>query len=43
MLKRTHRAGIDVDVRIQLDHADFQAAGFENRAERSGSNSFSKR
>src|SRR5690606_4599626 len=31
VLKRTHRAWIDVDVRIQLDHADFEASSFEDR------------
>ncbi len=34
MLKRTHGAGIDVDVGIQLHHADLEAAGLENGTER---------
>ena len=29
MLKRAHRAGIHVDIRIQLDHADCQAPRFQ--------------
>jgi hypothetical protein len=34
MLERTHGPGIDVDVRVELDHADLEAARLENRAER---------
>ena len=30
VLERTHGAGIHIDVRIQLHHADFQPARFEN-------------
>src|ERR1700729_958231 len=33
MLKRAHGARIHIDVRIQLDHADFEDAGLENRAQ----------
>src|SRR5690606_41793700 len=32
VLERAHRARIDVDVRIELDQADFQSARLENRA-----------
>src|SRR5690606_15529873 len=42
MLKRTHRAGIDIDVRIELQEGDFEAARFEDRGERSGGNPFAK-
>ena len=34
VLERTHRAGIHVDVRIQLHHADLEAASFEDGAQR---------
>ena len=30
VLERTHRAGVHVDVRVQLDHGDFEAARFED-------------
>jgi hypothetical protein len=40
MLKRAHGAGIHVDVRIQLQHRDFEAARFENCGERGGSDTF---
>ncbi|OIQ78704.1 hypothetical protein GALL_395820 [mine drainage metagenome] len=33
VLKRTHGAGIDVDVRVQLEHGDFDAARFKNGAQ----------
>ncbi len=33
VLKRTHRTGIDVEVRVQLDHADLETARFEYGAE----------
>ena len=29
VLKRAHGARVDIDVRIELDHRDFEAAGFE--------------
>ena len=32
VLERGHRAGIDVDVRIQLDEGDFEAPRFQNRS-----------
>jgi hypothetical protein len=33
VLERGHRAGIDVDVRIELDEGDFEAPRFKNRCE----------
>jgi hypothetical protein len=33
VLERRHRARIDVDVRIELDESDFEAARFEDRGE----------
>ena len=36
VLERRHRAGIDVDVRIQLDVGDSDAARFEDRGEGRG-------
>ena len=43
MLKGAHGAGIHVEVRIQLDHADGQAAGLENRAQGGGGDAFPQR
>src|SRR5690606_29739951 len=43
VLKRAHRAGIDVDIGIELEHCDFEAARFENRAHRGGGYSFTQR
>src|SRR5580698_7713630 len=43
VLKRAHGAGIDVDIRIQLDHAYFEAAGLENGAQRCRGNAFTER
>ena len=37
VLKRVHRARIDVDVRIELDERHVDAAGFQNRGQRGGS------
>src|SRR5690606_12008248 len=34
VLERAHRAGIDVDVWVKLDHSYPQAAGFKNGAKR---------
>jgi len=31
VLEGAHRAGIDVDVRVELEESDFDAARFENR------------
>ena len=36
VLERRHRAGIDIDVGVQLDEGDFEAARFEDRGERGG-------
>ena len=36
VLERAHRARIDVDVRIELDHRDLEAARFEDRGEGGG-------
>ncbi len=33
VLKRAHRAGVDVDVGIELEKSDFEAARFEDRGE----------
>ena len=33
VLKRAHRARVDIDVGIELDHADRQSARFQNCAE----------
>ena len=30
VLKRTHRAGVDVDVGVKFEEGDFQTAGFEH-------------
>src|SRR5450830_27846 len=42
VLHRAHRARIDVDIRVELEHGDFKAARFEDRGERGGGNPFSK-
>jgi hypothetical protein len=42
MLERAHRARIDVDVGIELDHRDLQAPGLENGTERCGGDSLSQ-
>src|SRR5438105_2243129 len=42
MLERAHRSRIDVDVRIELEVSDFDAARFEDRAEGGGGDAFSK-
>ena len=43
VLERAHGAGIHVDVGIQLEHGDFDAAGFEDGGERSGRDAFAER
>src|SRR5262249_36344176 len=43
VLERRHRAGIDVDVRVQLDVGDADAARFEDRGEGSGGDAFPQR
>ncbi len=40
VLKRRHRPGVDVDVRVQLDVGDADAARFEDRCEGSGGDAF---
>ena len=42
MLERTHRAGVDIDVGIELQKGDFEAARFEDRSERGGGNSLAQ-
>ena len=42
MLERTHGARIDVDVRIQLEDGDLEAAGLEDRSQRSGCNTLAQ-
>src|SRR5205807_9850541 len=36
VLEGAHRAGIDVDVRVELEEGDFDAARFEDRGEGGG-------
>ena len=40
MLERAHRAGIHVDIRIQLKHSYIQPARFEDGGNRSGGDTF---
>ena len=40
VLERAHGAGIHIDVGIQLEHGDFEAARFENGGEGGGSDTF---
>ena len=42
VLERAHRAGIDVEIRIELLHDDLQAAMLEQRAERRGGQPFAQ-
>ena len=42
VLKRAHGAGIDVDIGIELEHGDIQAARFENGSNRSGGDTFTQ-
>ncbi len=42
VLKRAHRTGIDVQIRIQLHHRDREAARFEDCGKRSGGDAFAK-
>ena len=42
MLERTHRSGIDVDVGIELEMGDFDAARLEDRSQRRGCDSLAK-
>ena len=43
MLEWAHSARIHVDVRVQLEHGNLQAACLKNGSKRSGRNAFSKR
>ena len=43
VLERRHRARIDVDVRIELDDGDFEAARFEDRGEGGGGDALAQR
>ena len=43
VLERAHRAWINVDVRIELDHADCQATRFQNGAKTRRSDPLSER
>ena len=43
VLERAHCARVDVDVGIKLEEGDFEATRFENRGQRCGSNSLTKR
>ena len=42
VLERTHRAGIDVDIRVELEHGHVQTARFEDGGNRSGGDTFSE-
>ena len=42
MLKRAHRAGIHINVGIELEKGDFEATRFEDRSQRRGGNSLTK-
>ena len=42
VLERAHRAGVDVDVGIELEEGDFEAARFEDRGEGSGGNTLAE-
>src|SRR3569623_127277 len=42
MLERTHRARVHIDVGIQQDESDIEAARFKDRSERSGCDSLTQ-
>ena len=42
VLKRAHRAGVDVDIRVELEHGHVQTARFEDGGNRSGGDTFSE-
>ena len=42
VLERAHRAGIDVDIRVELEHGHVQTARFEDGGNRSGGDTFSE-
>src|SRR3546814_10157531 len=43
MLERAHRACIDVDVGVALDHADLESARLQHSTQRSGRDTFTER
>ena len=43
VLERIHRAGIDIEIRIELLENNAQTTRFEQRSKRRGSQSFAKR
>ena len=43
VLERRHRAGVDVDVRVELGHRDREAAGLEQRPDRGGRDALAER
>jgi hypothetical protein len=43
VLERTHGAGIDVDVRVELDHRDLETARLEDRAQGCGGDALPQR
>src|SRR3546814_15215069 len=43
MLERAHRACIDVDVGVELDHADLESARLQHSTQRSGRDTFTER
>jgi len=42
VLKRAHRARIDIDVGVELDHRDPEATGLEDRAQGGGGDAFAQ-
>src|SRR4029077_10584501 len=42
VLERAHRARVDVDVRVELEDADLQAAGLQHRTERGRRDAFAE-
>jgi hypothetical protein len=43
VLEGAHRAGVDVDVGVELEVGNLDAAGFKNRPEGGGSDAFAQR
>ena len=43
VLERAHRARVHVDVRVELDHGDLEAARLEDRAQRGGRDALAQR
>ena len=42
VLKRAHRAGVNIDIRVQLLRGNLEAAAFEQAAERRGRDAFAQ-